>query len=340
MPEITASPGIRCPSSSDVSPVERRLLSEDGVGPRLARTIELDERQRQTLSWNALTSDQTAEWKRWYRDDLFVGGAWFSAPPTWPTPEGLVVKVRRFVGAPAFSYLGNGHWRIDAVCEVRGETLLPQTPAGGDVLVLWADYFEGASIDLEDHAQDVPYAESTWIPDLVEPQSLQLTGFGGVSPDVGNEQYTGANRTLLGEGLNLWDQWYVRVIADVSTSYASGTHRSTVQVEGISGYVVIRIDYVTRICRVALTDSVSDTGFIEFSIDDPEIVIGGKVNVSVVQTYTGATVRVTDSDTIIGYIVSDNWSTVLTAIRIWMQDARDDGFWIESVEIVGQLFVE
>lgn len=123
---ITSPGGLPVPQEGPVSPEESRLLTEDG-GPRQARPIQLDERQFQRLSW-ALNAVQAALFKAWWLTELTYGGAWFSAPATWPTPEGLVVKVRRFVGAPVWSYLGNGLWRVTCDFEVRGSTLLPQAP--------------------------------------------------------------------------------------------------------------------------------------------------------------------------------------------------------------------
>lgn len=140
MPVIEVATGIPCPQTSTVTPEERRLLSEGSYGPRGARTIELDERQFQTLTW-ALSAAQAAIFRDWYRTTLIYGGAWFAAPATWPTPEGLVVKVRRFIGDPQWTYRGNGHWLLAINAEVRGETLLPNepvTPSGGPWL-----FFDG-----------------------------------------------------------------------------------------------------------------------------------------------------------------------------------------------------
>lgn len=162
MPAIEAPQGLPCPQTSTVTPEERRLLTESQTGPRQARTIELDERQVQVLSWT-LSSDEAAIFKTWWRETLTYGGAWFSAPATWPTPEGVVVKVRRFIEAPQWAYAGVGVWRVSAVCEVRGETELPQTPStvpDG----LWRDTFSGtAGTPLSSHSQDVPLLGSVWV---------------------------------------------------------------------------------------------------------------------------------------------------------------------------------
>ncbi len=161
MPVIEVAAGIPCPQTSTVTPEERRLLSEGAYGPRGARTIELDERQFQTLTW-ALSAVQAAAFRDWYRVTLIYGGAWFAAPATWPTPEGLVVKVRRFIGDPQWTYRGNGHWLLSLNAEVRGETLLPNEPMPTDG-PLWLDTFTGsAGVALSSHAQDVPLSGSVW----------------------------------------------------------------------------------------------------------------------------------------------------------------------------------
>ena len=128
MPAIVVPALVPCPQSSTVQPEEGRLFSEADRAPRQARTIELDERQYQQLTFAFADEDSAAAFRDWWRVDLVEGGAWFAAPATWPTPEGVAVKVRRFIGAPAWSYLGVGVWRLSIDAEVRGETLLPSTP--------------------------------------------------------------------------------------------------------------------------------------------------------------------------------------------------------------------
>lgn len=134
MPAIEVPAEVPCPSASEVSPVERRLISDLTY---TARTIERDERQYQTLSF-VFSAEQAAAFRLWWRNDLYHGGAWFSAPATWPTPAGLVVKVRRFISAPNWSYASVGYWRVSIDCEVRGESELPSTPP--DPLTLIFDH--------------------------------------------------------------------------------------------------------------------------------------------------------------------------------------------------------
>lgn len=98
--------------------------------PRQLRTIERDERQYQTLTWT-FTAAQAATFKAWWTGNLVYGGAWFAAPEHWPTPEGLAVKVRRFITAPTWQYTGKGLWHVSIDCEVRGASLLPQMQGAG-----------------------------------------------------------------------------------------------------------------------------------------------------------------------------------------------------------------
>lgn len=135
---------VPCPQTSTVTPEEGRLLSESDRAPRAARLLERDERQFQTLTWT-LTAEQSAAFRDWWRTDLIEGGAWFEAPETWPTPEGLVVKLRRFVGAPSWGYMGVGVWQVACDCEVRGGSPNVEEPPPTDayfddvVLLLHAD---------------------------------------------------------------------------------------------------------------------------------------------------------------------------------------------------------
>lgn len=136
MPAIQVPAGVPCPQTSTVVPEEGRLLSEPDRAPRAARTVELDERQFQTFTW-MMSAEQAATFRDWWRNELYEGGAWFSAPDTWPQPEGFMVKVRRFIGAPAWSYAGMGFWRVAVDCEVRGRTLLPNTPVVSSGGIAW-----------------------------------------------------------------------------------------------------------------------------------------------------------------------------------------------------------
>lgn len=157
MPQILTPDDLPCPQASEVEPVERRLI--DAGPPYDARTIEQDERQYQTLSFT-LSESQTASFRDWWRNTLHFGGSWFGAPDTWPTPAGLVVKVRRFITGPRWQYASRGYWLMTIDCEVRGES---EIPFANDEMPLWLDTYTGAAGTLlEDHAQDIPWNESVW----------------------------------------------------------------------------------------------------------------------------------------------------------------------------------
>lgn len=142
---------VPCPQTSTVTPEEGRLLSESDRAPRAARLLENDERQFQTLTW-VLTAEQSAAFRDWWRTDLIEGGAWFEAPETWPTPEGLVVKVRRFVGAPSWGYMGVGVWQVACDCEVRGGALL----SAEEAVVYFLDTFTDADeTPISEHSPDI-----------------------------------------------------------------------------------------------------------------------------------------------------------------------------------------
>lgn len=116
------------PQTSIVSPVERRRLS-DPSRPREAGPAERDQRKVEQISFPPMSVEQYAVFRAWWRDDLILGGAWFAAD--WPLPHGIVTAVRRFIGAPRWSFVAGGLWRITAQCEVRGLSLLPEQGGGG-----------------------------------------------------------------------------------------------------------------------------------------------------------------------------------------------------------------
>jgi len=129
MAAITTPDLLPCPSALSLSAYDMRLSSDPaGRGPVELRAIEQDERQTQQLQF-VCSPAQTQVFRQFWTETLVFGGAWFSAPASWPAIEGLgVVKVRRFTSAPQFASLGNGFTRITIDCEARGNTVLPNTP--------------------------------------------------------------------------------------------------------------------------------------------------------------------------------------------------------------------
>lgn len=181
---ITVPEGLPCPQDMMTSPVETRLQDAEGKGPTNYRSIELDERQVQQLAWT-LTDEQAAIFRQWWEETLIFGGAWFSAPDTWPALDGRVVKVRRFTTGPQWQPLGAGLQRLTIGAELRGETLLPNEPApdpGGTEPWLyyptedWPGEFEDSLAPI--HKRTSSYAPITGAP---EPFSYGV----GVTDNVG-----------------------------------------------------------------------------------------------------------------------------------------------------------
>lgn len=112
------------PSLSQVTPAERRLLSDVSGGPQQARGVQRDYLAMQRVEWNLLSAAQADEFNVWWRDTLVQGGSWFTS--TWPAPQGWVSVVRRFMGVPQWSHMGGGFWRVSAQVQVRGRGMAPQ----------------------------------------------------------------------------------------------------------------------------------------------------------------------------------------------------------------------
>lgn len=88
--------------------------------------MQRDRMRLEQLVFPPLSALQVQEFRRWWRDDLLLGAAWFGAD--WPTPQGRQEMVRRFRGAPTFSFIAGGYWRVTATTEVRGAGALPFVP--------------------------------------------------------------------------------------------------------------------------------------------------------------------------------------------------------------------
>lgn len=114
------------PSLSEVTPVDRRLMSDlSGAAPQ-SRGIQRDYLGTQAVEWDILTPLEADLLNDWYSSVLVQGGAWFSS--AWPTPQGWGLLVRRFLGELAWSHVGAGHWRVSGKTLVRGRGLPPLAP--------------------------------------------------------------------------------------------------------------------------------------------------------------------------------------------------------------------
>ena len=117
------------PSVSAVTPTERRLLSDLTGAPQQARGLQRDYLATQHVEWAVLSASEAAMFYEWWKNTLTYGGAWFAS--TWPAPQGWVSIARRFIGAPAWTNLPGGFWRVSAEVQVRGRGELPFAFATG-----------------------------------------------------------------------------------------------------------------------------------------------------------------------------------------------------------------
>lgn len=123
MSDLLYPASLPCPKSSTVTPAERRALS-NASRPRDARALARDRLEVEKLEFPPMVPAEFATFRAWWESDLILGGAWFAAD--WPLPRGMITAVRKFIGAPVWSYTPGGFWRITAVCQVRGRGELPQ----------------------------------------------------------------------------------------------------------------------------------------------------------------------------------------------------------------------
>jgi hypothetical protein len=306
MPAIVVPDLFPCPSSSQVNSEERRLAMGEGLGPLEFRTIELDDRQFQTLAWQTLSEEQVASFRDWFRGPLVDGAAWFAAPESWPAPEGLVVKVRRFLGSPSFQYLGVGFWRLQMTCEVRGETLLPNdgaTPAAR----IWFDEFEGtAGTLLTGHAQDLPLLGSVWLgQDFTEPR-LRGDGFVTTGTNPITSPYASSSLTNFGGGVRLEWGWNFRWISDAGNeaSASGGIRDSRINfADGAGTFIEVRLDYFARTMVVTIDES-SATDEVELDLDEL-LDENSMLNVRIVVNEGAILVQIGNSNVLVATIVTD-----------------------------------
>lgn len=119
---------LPCPQTEFLTPFERAQYS-DPDRPRQARALSLDRLAILRATWPPLSPAEAAEFQEFWRTDLLDGGAWFNA--TWPLPQGKVPAVFRFIQQPRWRFVPGGRWRVEAVLEQRGRTVVvePGAPA-------------------------------------------------------------------------------------------------------------------------------------------------------------------------------------------------------------------
>lgn len=248
MPQIAAPSLLPCPQAAPLSPVDRRLSSEEGKGPIVFRTLELAERMVQGLQWT-LNAAQLAEFRAWWTFTLFFGGAWFAAPESWPNMEGRIVRKRRFIDAPKFTYLGAEMTRVEVTCEIRGEVVIESEPAPSGAL--WLDTYTGGNETLlQEHDQDIPLNGSVWeeSDDEFNPQ-LWLNGTGRTVVQPGETVDNGdsyARTTFADEAGAVFVRFGYRVEIDFADipqqpNGGEGTRESRIELEYHGGaYLIVR----------------------------------------------------------------------------------------------------
>lgn len=136
----TSLPG---PSTGPITPEERRAVSGVPGGPRQFAVRQRDFLGIQRVEW-LFRAAEAATFQTWWETDLLFGGAWFEA--NWPMPNGFsILTVRRFLDAPQWVAVPGGNWRVSAVTEVRGLSLLPGDAAPGGLSVGWASPLFGGT---------------------------------------------------------------------------------------------------------------------------------------------------------------------------------------------------
>jgi hypothetical protein len=119
--ELRYPASLPCPQTSEVRSKERRLMTEEERSARQYRPLQRNDVQLESLTFMFRTFEQSAEFMRWWKEELHFGGAWFSAD--WPLPQGGRA-VRKFVSAPSLpTFMPTVGWTLSIVAEVRGEGL-------------------------------------------------------------------------------------------------------------------------------------------------------------------------------------------------------------------------
>lgn len=144
MTAIAYPPALPGPISAPLQSVERRLLSSL-PGPRQSRALQRDRLAGQQVDF-IFTNAQAAIFAAWVKNDLYEGGAWFSA--NWQQPQGGP-GARRFIGAPSYpQYLPAFGWHVSAVCEVRGQGVTEGISNGDFVCYTFHNDFAGDACDI------------------------------------------------------------------------------------------------------------------------------------------------------------------------------------------------
>lgn len=191
MTTIVFPASVPSPSVSTITLAERRVLSDVNGGPQQARGIQNDYLGTQHVEWSLLDATAAAAIDDWWTNTLSFGGAWFVS--TWPSPQGWISLVRRFVGALQWTHLAGGYWRLSATCQVRGRGLAPLLPTvwspsrsnlaqisgNGAIASYFVSFGSGAmAMGTDEHSTGKKYIEYQIINSVRAGTSMPAVGFG------------------------------------------------------------------------------------------------------------------------------------------------------------------
>lgn len=125
MTQLVYPANLPCPTSTSVSPAERRALSSL-VGARQARDLWRDRLVLAApIAFRFRSLEDVEQFVNWLAGDQVQAGAWFLA--TWRLPQGGS-GVYRFVQTPGYpQFFAPGVWESQGVVEIRGRSLPPQS---------------------------------------------------------------------------------------------------------------------------------------------------------------------------------------------------------------------
>lgn len=106
---------LPCPQvDTDLTPRERRYISDIGEVKRLRRFQSTFQAERQKISF-IFTRAQAEEFQKWYKEEIIEGGAWFYAD--WPILHKEKRIAYRFVTRPVWEFLARGVYHVTASVE-------------------------------------------------------------------------------------------------------------------------------------------------------------------------------------------------------------------------------
>lgn len=106
---------LPCPQvDTDIKPRERRYISDIGEVKKLRRFQSTFQAERKKISF-IFTRAQAEEFRKWYKEDIIEGGAWFYAD--WPILHKEQRIAYRFITRPVWEFLARGVYHVTASVE-------------------------------------------------------------------------------------------------------------------------------------------------------------------------------------------------------------------------------